>query len=89
MLLGEKKRRRARVGHGDMDYDVVVTNDQNEASAKKVKVVDENFFNGRSWQPSLPRTMSNLSWNCHGLGHRRVISGLRDLVWIHKLDLLF
>jgi hypothetical protein len=33
-----------------------------------------HFFIGGSWQPSLPKEMSFLAWNCRGLGHPSVIA---------------
>lgn len=36
-----------------------------------------------------PRIMSILSWNCREIGHQRAILVLKDLVWMHKFDILF
>ena len=44
---------------------------------------------GSGWFPALPRIMSIMCWNCHGLGKRQTVQDLRDIIQAQDITVEF
>lgn len=47
------------------------------------------FYIGGGWQSTLPRIMSLIVWNYHGLGNLRIGKELRDIIRIRVPSVMF